>query len=460
MDSNERDSTVNRFLEVEDHDVQDIISLEENENTKKKTKQDMAIFVAYLHSQNERREVQEIPPDTLDSYISKFLLSVRKRDGDNYEPTTLRGMVSSIDRYLKRNRYVESVITGHSFEQTRQVLKSKQKQLKRLGKGNKPKEASPLTSDEIDTLYEKGEFGNHSPHALINTLWFNNCLHFGLRGGKEQRNLKWGDVTLKVDTTGKEYLEYSTERQTKTRPGDKPRDSRSTKPRMYDNPSVQTQRNPVNIYKVYREKRPRDTLHDESPFYLAVNCQSSSKLLVPEAQWFKNQPMGVNKLNLLLKECATRAGLSSAKRITNHSARKTLVQNLQDHDIPPNQIIQVTGHKNLMSVNNYSSLREQQQETISSLLSSNLPPSSTPQRQMQSLATTVNAVETTTTAKETTENNENQTLSLFYGNYITGGTFNIQVSSNKLNKMIAAESPKRKKFKRIQAIESSDSSQD
>ena len=55
---------------------------------------------------------------------------------------------------------------------------------------------------------------------------------------------------------------------------------------------------------------------------------------------------------------------------TNHSGRKTLVQKLHDSGVPPNQIIQITGHKNLQSVNNYSSLREQQMESISRILSS------------------------------------------------------------------------------------------
>lgn len=38
-------------------------------------------------------------------------------------------------------------------------------------------------------------------------------VHFGLRGGKEQRDLKWGDVELNTNSNDKEYLEYSTERQ-------------------------------------------------------------------------------------------------------------------------------------------------------------------------------------------------------------------------------------------------------
>ena len=50
----------------------------------------------------------------------------------------------------------------------------------------------------------------------LNTVWLNNMIHFGLRGCKEQKELRWGDIVLKTDSDGKEYLEYF-ERQTKTR---------------------------------------------------------------------------------------------------------------------------------------------------------------------------------------------------------------------------------------------------
>ena len=32
--------------------------------------------------------------------------------GDEYEPTTLRGIIASVERYLKNLRYSESVIEG------------------------------------------------------------------------------------------------------------------------------------------------------------------------------------------------------------------------------------------------------------------------------------------------------------------------------------------------------------
>ena len=56
---------------------------------------------------------------------------------------------------------------------------------------------------------------------------------------------------------------------------------------------------------------------------------------------------------------------------TYHSGRKTLVQKLHDNNVPPNQIVQITDHKNLQSIYNYSSLKERQMENISKILSSN-----------------------------------------------------------------------------------------
>ena len=186
-----------RFVTFDIREEEKFIDNEQNNNTRKKTKNDMALLSSFMAKEKENRQVEEIPPQELDNYLSRFLLSVRKKNGDEYEPSTLRGFIASIECYLKKCRYSESVITGQNFARTRDTLKSKQKHLKRLGKGNKPNEASSLTPEERDILFERKEMGFSSPKTLINTLWLNNCMHFGLRGGKEQRELKWGDVVLK-----------------------------------------------------------------------------------------------------------------------------------------------------------------------------------------------------------------------------------------------------------------------
>ena len=71
------------------------------------------------------------------------------------------------------------------------ILKKKQKQLKSIGKGNRPNAADPLSDEDIDTFYSRKVLGIHSPRALLNTLRMNNCAFFGMRPGKEQRDLCW-----------------------------------------------------------------------------------------------------------------------------------------------------------------------------------------------------------------------------------------------------------------------------
>ena len=95
-------------------------------------------------------------------------------------------------------------------------------------------------------------------------------IHLGLRGCKEQKELRWGDIVLKTDSDGKEYLEYF-ERQTKTRKGEDPRNQRPIKPRMYaNNVAISIDSDPVHVYKMYKEKRQPSMLEPDSSFYLSV----------------------------------------------------------------------------------------------------------------------------------------------------------------------------------------------
>jgi integrase len=49
-----------------------------------------------------------------------------------------------------------------------------------------------------------------------------------------------------------------------------------------------------------------------------------------------------------------KAGLDTNKRLTNHSARKYLVQKLKDNNVENTDIMQISGHKSVQSVRNYS----------------------------------------------------------------------------------------------------------
>lgn len=69
------------------------------------------------------------------------------------------------------------------------------------------------------------------------------------------------------------------------------------------------------------------------------------------------------KVNLLQSHGLKSHGLK------NHIGRKTMMQTLLNNEIPPTDIIQLSGHKNLQSVTNYSTVSENQQKKMSQALS-------------------------------------------------------------------------------------------
>ena len=100
----------------------------------------------------------------------------------------------------------------------------------------------------------------------------------------------------------------------------------------------------------------------DSPFYLGINDTKNTT----EKPWFmhKASAMGVNKLNSLMKTMADKAGFDEKRRLTNHSARKTMAQRLNDNNISPTHIMQLSGHRNIQSVNNYSTVSNEQQKNM------------------------------------------------------------------------------------------------
>ena len=427
--------------------VEEFILEQENKNTAQKTERDVRLLERFLKTKNEDRKIEDIPAVELNEYISQFIISVRTKDGNEYEPTSLRSLVASFERHLKKKSYSVSIINDLVFEKTRKVLQSKQKQLKKQGKGNKPKASVALTSEELKILYEKGLLGMCSPEALLNTLWLNNTLHFGLRGCQEHRDMCWGDVKLQKTASGVEYLELH-ERQTKTRTGSDCSYVRTIPPKMFATDG--TERDPVAVYKCFARKRPEEMNQDDAPFYLAVNNGLKTDSLATKG-WFKSGAVGKNKLNGLMKTMVQKAGIEN-DRLRNHSGRKTMIQTLSEHDIPPTQIAQLSGHKNLKSIENYSTVSTKQQMHMSKVLSS-----------VMAGTTASSSSETACTPSSDSQNGgKQQSMALFSGAVIQGGNFSININTLNQSPTLSTNpsSPEAVRWKRLRPLELESDSDD
>ena len=127
---------MNRFKAV---NVNNFIDEHENINTVKKTFSHLKLMNEFLTIHKENRPIHAIPPTELDDYLSEFILSVRTKGNNEYEPSSLRGMIGSFDRHLRKRNYETTIMGGgRQFSKTRDALKAKQKDLKGQGKGSKP----------------------------------------------------------------------------------------------------------------------------------------------------------------------------------------------------------------------------------------------------------------------------------------------------------------------------------
>lgn len=148
-----------RFQDISPEDVDNFVQQQRNKSTVRKTKGDTKVLHDWLKRNGDFRDMSEIPAQDLNIFLSRFFLSVRTLENNEYEPTTLRGMLSSFNRYLKEQKSSIDLIQDKDFHHCREVLQAKMKQLKSKGLGNRKNRAEPFSTEDVNLLKSKGLLG-------------------------------------------------------------------------------------------------------------------------------------------------------------------------------------------------------------------------------------------------------------------------------------------------------------
>ncbi|NXC41287.1 ZMYM2 protein, partial [Penelope pileata] len=105
----------------------------------------------------------------------------------------------------------------------------------------------------------------------------------------QRQNLYWGQLVLRKDEAGLEYLEWKSDLGAGETTGE-------STPYLFarpDNPD----NCPVQVYKKYAEKRPGDMLHDYDPLYLSPKRMYS----MWDQVWYSRKSLTRNKIEQMLK---------------------------------------------------------------------------------------------------------------------------------------------------------------
>ena len=89
-----------RFEHLE-KSIDDYIIEQQNKYTRAKTTRDVKLLTEFLREKHEQRNPEDTEAKELNEYLCKFILSVKRKDGKDFEPFSLRGLFSSFNQHLK-----------------------------------------------------------------------------------------------------------------------------------------------------------------------------------------------------------------------------------------------------------------------------------------------------------------------------------------------------------------------
>ena len=263
---------------------------------------------------------EEMTQYELDSQLQYFAFEARKKNGKRYPANTLREIFQGIGYYLKEilgRRW--RLFNDPEFQSSVQALDAAMKEANFLQIPSEgPGPSSPVSKEQESALWEKNILGDTDPTVLLRTIFFCCGKFFGLRGGREHRELQFGVQIQLLMTEQGEALLYSNKHSKNFTGGLKQCRIKPKNIKIFQN-KENPKRCLIRLYKLYASKRPTNC--KVTAFYLKAKTNWT------DDSWYESTAVGHNTLDGLMKNIATIAEMKG--NYTNHSLKKTTGQRLK-----------------------------------------------------------------------------------------------------------------------------------
>ena len=268
--------------------------------------------------------------------LSKFVTEIKRLDGKDYPPNTIREIVICIQMFLHENMIMWKLFDHPEFVSLRNVVDNTMKIRHSEGLGVR-QSADILTMSHEDVLYQKKILGWENPQQLLNTVIYMTGMRFALRGGIEHNNLKRfgfnSQISFRRDSRNIDCLVYTEDAKQKTNQGGLVCKGKSKTVWVY--PTDGSDRDAVAVVQKYVGLMPPGTSCKK--FHLRPK-----KNPLPSV-WYCDQSYGMNKVKSTVKEICKQAGFVG--KFTNHSLRATCATRMYHSNIPEQIIKETTGHR-------------------------------------------------------------------------------------------------------------------
>ena len=91
-------------------------------NTKKSTKTCLTVWTTRAEEKGYSPDIVSYEAKELDEKLQRLFAEVKKKDGSDYEPDSLRVMIASLDRHLKKTGSNISIAEDREVFNSRKVL--------------------------------------------------------------------------------------------------------------------------------------------------------------------------------------------------------------------------------------------------------------------------------------------------------------------------------------------------
>ncbi|XP_064597112.1 uncharacterized protein LOC135463663 isoform X5 [Liolophura sinensis] len=96
------------------------------DNTSSNTRSAVHRFSVWLwHNAQDNRPIETIPPEELDPFLSDFYRTVRRQEGGEYTPRSLRSLRERLQRHLKSHHYPVSIVNSPDFANSKDTFNAR-----------------------------------------------------------------------------------------------------------------------------------------------------------------------------------------------------------------------------------------------------------------------------------------------------------------------------------------------
>ena len=143
----------------------------------------------------------------MDYWLQRFILEIRRKNGNYYPPNTLLQISSVLQHYLKTECDVNDVNffkeDDPTFAGFRKTLDARMKELTSQGLGVKTERSDPVTKEDEGKLWASGVFSS-------NAVFFYNGKTFRLRGYQEHVNCQSEQSEIGYDVqNGQKFVKFT-----------------------------------------------------------------------------------------------------------------------------------------------------------------------------------------------------------------------------------------------------------